>query len=173
MKQLFSPTRKMDIHQIDKCLEMEIDTVPRPCACTSVRRAARVLTRAYDASLKPSGMNITQLAVMRTVRRHPGDPLTHVAESLMMDRTSLYRELASLQRKKWISLKDEGDGRSRNATITEKGSGVLAKADSDWAIIQSAIVDRFGRAPWKAFVAELQRLIECSDTVMASTSARG
>ena len=149
---------------------MEVDTVPSPCACTSVRRAARVLTRAYDASLKPSGMNITQLAVMRTVRRHPGEPLSHLAESLMMDRTSLYRELASLQRRKWVSLKDGGDGQFRNATITEKGSAVLAKADSDWAIIQSAIVDRFGRAPWKAFVAELQRLIQCSDAVTACTS---
>lgn len=160
------------IRQIHKCLEMEIDTVPGPCVCTSVRRAARVLTRAYDASLKPSGMNITQLAVMRTVRRHPGEPLSHVAKNLMMDRTSLYRELASLQRRKWVSLNDEGDGRSRNATITEKGSGVLARADSDWAIIQSAIVDRFGRTAWKAFVPELQRLIECSGAVMASASAR-
>ena len=151
---------------------MELDTVPGPCACTSVRRAARVLTRAYDASLKPSGMNITQLAVMRTVRRHPGEPLSHLAENLMMDRTSLYRELASLQRRKWVSLKDGGDGQFRNAMITEKGSAVLAKADSDWAIIQTAIIDRFGRAPWKGFVAELQRLIQCSDAVTASTSAR-
>lgn len=150
---------------------MESDTVPGPCVCSSVRRAARVLTRAYDASLKPSGMNITQLAVMRAVRRRPGEPLSHLAENLMMDRTSLYRELASLQRRKWVSLKDEGDGRSRNAIITEKGAAVLAKADSDWSIIQTAVVDRFGRARWKAFVAELQHLIECSDTVMASTNS--
>ena len=159
----------MYINQIDKFLQMKIDNVPSPCACTSVRRAARVLTRAYDASLKPSGMNITQLAVMRAVRRRPGEPMSHLAENLMMDRTSFYRELATLRRRKWVSLKDEGDGRSRNAIITEKGSAVLAKADSEWAIIQSAIVDRFGPAPWKAFVAELQRLIECSDAVMAST----
>ena len=149
---------------------MKLDTVPGPCVCTSVRRAARVITRAYDASLKPSGMNITQLAVIRAVRRQPGEPLSHLAENLMMDRTSLYRELATLQRRKWISLK--GDGRSRNAHITEKGSAVLEKADSNWAMIQSAMVDRFGPTPWKAFVAELQRLIECSDAVMAGTSAK-
>ena len=147
---------------------MELDNVPGPCVCTSVRRAARVLARTYDASLVPCGMNVTQLAVMRAVRRHPGESLSRVAEDLEMDRTSLYRAIASLQRKKWVSLRDEGDGRSRSALITEKGHAALAKVDPDWATVQTAIVDRFGRASWKEFAGELQRLIECADAVASS-----
>jgi hypothetical protein len=34
-----------------------------------------------------------------------------------------------------------------------------------WASTQSAIVDRFGREQWHAFVAELQRLAECVTSI--------
>jgi len=150
---------------------MKQDEVPRPCACTSVRRAARVLARTYDASLVPSGMNITQLAVMRAVLRHPGEPMSRAAEGLEMDRTSLYRAIDSLRRKGWVSLTDEGDRRSRSASVTERGHAAMAKVDPEWAEVQTAIIDRFGRAHWKAFVLELQRLIECADAVASSHSS--
>jgi hypothetical protein len=32
-----------------------------PCACTTLRRAARAVTAAYDAALAPSGLRVTQL----------------------------------------------------------------------------------------------------------------
>ena len=147
---------------------MEVDDAPRPCAATSVRRAARVLSRVYDASLASSGMNITQLAVMRTVRRHPDEPLTRVAEDLGMDKTSLYRELTNAQRKKWIKIRKDADGRSRNAVITEKGRNAMSKVDPDWARIQTGLIDRFGREKWKAFSAELKRLTECAEAEKAA-----
>ena len=147
---------------------MEVDDVPRPCACTSVRRAARVLSRTYDASLVSSGMNITQFAVMRAVRRHPDEPLARIAEDLAMDRTSLYRELTNAQRKKWIKIHKDVDGRSRKVVVTEKGRNTLAKVDPNWAGIQTGLVDRFGREKWKAFSAELKRLTECADAEKAA-----
>ena len=147
---------------------MEADDVPTPCACSSVRRAARVLSRTYDASLASSGMNITQFAVMRAVHRHPGEPLSRVAEDLAMDRTSLYRELNNAQRKKWIKIRKDVDGRSRNAVITGKGRSAMANVDADWAGIQTRVVDRFGREKWKAFSAELKRLTECADAEKAA-----
>ena len=147
---------------------MDADDAPVPCACSSVRRAARVLSRTYDASLASSGMNITQFAVMRAVRRHPGEPLTRVAEDLAMDRTSLYRELNSAQRKNWIKIRKDDDGRSRNAVVTEKGRNAMAKVDIDWVSIQTGVVERFGREKWKAFSAELKRLTECADAEKAA-----
>jgi DNA-binding MarR family transcriptional regulator len=144
---------------------MNAGSVPTPCACTSVRRVARVLARAYDASLAGSGMNVTQLAVMRAILRHQKEPLTRIAEDLAMDRTSLYRALASLQRKKWINLSGGADNRSHTATVTERGNAVLSKVDPCWARVQTAVINSFGDAPWKAFVAELQRLSECANAI--------
>jgi DNA-binding MarR family transcriptional regulator len=118
-------------------------------------------------------MNVTQLAVMRAILRHPNEPLTRAADDLAMDRTSLYRALASLQRKKWVKLNDAGDARSHSASVTESGHMVLAKADAAWARTQTGIVNCFGYARWKAFVLELQHLIDCANTVAASQFVKG
>jgi DNA-binding MarR family transcriptional regulator len=123
---------------------------------------ARVLARAYDSALSGSELNITQLAVMRAVLRHPNEPLSRVAGDLELDRTSLYRALALLRKNHWIALDPGSDERSRRASVTAEGRKVLARADLSWAAAQTVIVERFGAARWPSFVAELGRLAECA-----------
>jgi DNA-binding MarR family transcriptional regulator len=120
------------------------------------------LARTYDAALAGSGINITQLAVMRAVRRHPLEPLARAAEDLAMDRTSLYRALAALAKRHWITLQDGPDGRTRAASVTAQGEAVLKRAEPGWASTQSKLVERFGVAQWQALTAELQRLAQCA-----------
>ena len=139
--------------------------VPRPCACTSMRKTSRILARAFDAALADSGLNITQLAVMRGVLRHPREPLSRVAEDLAMDRTSLYRALAALAKQHWINLSDGADSRSRTAALTKQGEAVLAAAEPGWANTQRALIERFGAAQWQVLVEELRRLADCASAV--------
>jgi DNA-binding MarR family transcriptional regulator len=152
---------------------MSPDAAPRPCACTSVRRVARVLARAYDSALSQSGLNITQLAVMRTVLRHPDEPLTRVADDLAMDRTSLYRALALLRKNHWVALDLGSDERSRRASVTAEGQKILARADQSWAAAQTVIVERFGAAKWPSFVADLRRLADCAAQIPLDPPALG
>jgi DNA-binding MarR family transcriptional regulator len=137
-------------------------SVPRPCACTTVRRASRVVARVFDAALEPAGLNITQLALLRAVQRHPGEPLLRVAEDLCMDRTSLYRAVTPMQRDGWLNISAGADGRSRAAELTRKGLQVLEAADPVWIRTQTAIIERFGRAKWPALVGDLERLAACA-----------
>jgi DNA-binding MarR family transcriptional regulator len=141
---------------------------PRPCACSSVRKTARVLARTFDVALAESGLNITQLAVMRAVLRHPRQPLTRVAEDLAMDRTSLYRALAALEKQRWIIQQDGSDGRTRAASITAAGASVLRRAEPGWARTQQALIERFGASQWQSLVAELRRLAACAQDLHAS-----
>ena len=141
---------------------------PRPCACSSVRKTARVLARTFDVALAESGLNITQLAVMRAVLRHPRQPLTRVAEDLAMDRTSLYRALAALEKQRWVTLQDGSDGRTRAASITAAGEAVLSQAEPGWARTQHALIERFGASQWQTLVAELRRLAECAQELHGS-----
>ena len=136
--------------------------LPRSCACTTVRRSARVLARTYDAALAGSGLNITQFAVMRAVQRHPEEPLSRVAEDLAMDRTSLYRALAALARHHWVSIDDGPDGRARSASITPAGHAALLRAEAPWAGTQLALIERFGATKWQSLQAELRRLTLCA-----------
>ena len=107
-------------------------------------------------------MNVTQFAVMRAVERHENEPLSRVADDLVMERTSLYRALALLERNNWIKLKSGRDNRSRRASISGLGRKALDRSQTDWAHTQSAIVEKFGRDRWAHFVAEMQRLSQCA-----------
>jgi DNA-binding MarR family transcriptional regulator len=133
-------------------------SVPRPCACTTVRRASRILARAFDVVLEPTGLNITQLAVLRAIQRHPNEPLTRVAEDLCMDRTSLYRAVNRMQREGWLRIAAGTNARSRIAEFTTRGRRVLDAADLPWGRAQTAIIERFGRDNWTSLVSELERL---------------
>ncbi|HEY3963178.1 MAG TPA: MarR family winged helix-turn-helix transcriptional regulator [Planctomycetaceae bacterium] len=144
--------------------------VPRPCVCTTIRRASRILARAFDACLEPVGLNITQLAVLRAIQRHPGEPLTRVAEDLRMDRTSLYRAVTPMQRDGWLKIAAGADARSRSAKFTTKGRRILEAADPAWISVQTEIVARFGRDQWAALVAELERLGACALATESSTT---
>jgi DNA-binding MarR family transcriptional regulator len=152
----------IDVYTSMLAAAMTSNATPNPCACASVRRAARILARTFDTALTGSGLNITQLAVMRAVQRHPHEPLSRVAEDLAMDRTSLYRALAALQRQSWISLRNGPDGRTRTAAVTPKGEEVLSRAQPGWAGTQRALIERFGAIQWQALTAELQRLAACA-----------
>ena len=132
--------------------------IPRPCVCTAVKKLSRFLGRAYDASLASSPMNVTQLAVLRCIERRHGQPLTHIAQELEMDRTSLYRALTPMRRRGWIKLTAGTNARSRSAQLTPEGRKALQKAGDRWEQIQLRIVQQFGRRRWSAFVAEMQSL---------------
>jgi len=144
---------------------MKNGDIPRPCVCTSIRKAARVLGRTYDAALSSTGLNVTQLAVMRAVLRHPDEPLSRIAEDLAMDRTSLYRAVEGLARQQWLTLNDGKDKRSRRASVTKRGEAALSQADPGWSRTQGDIVGRFGHAEWQDFARELQRLINCASDI--------
>jgi len=133
-----------------------------PCTCTTVKKLSRVLGKTYDAALSEAGINITQLAVLRCISRRSGEPLSHVADELEMDRTSLYRAIAPMERDGWISVEDGSDARSRTARLLRKGNAVLKKADKGWDEIQSKILGRFGKDEWLTLVSALNRLADCA-----------
>ncbi len=149
------------------------NSVPRPCTCTTVRRASRVLARTFDGVLEAVGLNVTQLAVLRAIQRHAGEALVRVAEDLCMDRTSLYRAVGTMRRSGWVVVREGPNARARSASVTAKGRRVLEAADPHWADAQAEVVDRFGRREWAALARQLERLAACAAAVGAARNGGG
>jgi hypothetical protein len=61
-----------------------LNQIDLPCACTTLRKAARAVSRIYDEAVAAAGMNVTQLAILRAIGRagDGGAPLSRLAESL-------------------------------------------------------------------------------------------
>jgi DNA-binding MarR family transcriptional regulator len=131
-----------------------------PCACTTLRKATRAVSRIYDDALAAAGMNVTQLAILRAIGRagDGGAPLSRLAESLVMDKTSLYRGLGPLIRSGWVVVTQAGKGRTKLVRLTTKGRRVTDAAAEPWEAAQSRVVEAFGVKRWAALHASIADL---------------
>ena len=128
------------------------------CACMSLRQASRVVTQYYEEVLRPSGIHATQFSVLAKVAGLGPITMTELAEDLMMDRTTLTRNLKYLEDKKLVRVEAGEDLRTRQIELTRKGEKALSKALPLWDKAQSQIIRKLGRSNWDALRAELDAL---------------
>lgn len=130
------------------------------CACTALRKAARAVSRAYDDALSGTGMTIAQFSVLRHVARGGEMPLSRLAEALVMDRTSLYRALAPLERQGWIDTAQASHGRARIASLTEAGRAAMEGATEPWRKAQERLIGALGPGDWSQLETLLRGVVD-------------
>jgi len=130
------------------------------CACTRVRSAARLMSRAYDEALRPSGVTAAQLAILAAVDVGEATSIAELSKRLAMDRTTLSRNLKPLQRAGWIGLGAEGWKRSKTVHMRPQGKLRLARAKMLWHGAQASFLKRFGKAQWMRAEADLRAMSE-------------
>jgi len=139
-------------------------TTPREmietCACHKSRMAARAVTRAYDEALRPVGLRATQVSLLAAVAVDGAMSITALARLLGMDRSTLTRNLAPLEKEGLLALGDEGWRRSRTLTITGPGRERLRAATPLWEAAQSRLRRGLGGERWDEVRHSLEHLIE-------------
>ena len=139
----------------DKELRKEIG---RTCACFNLRRAARLVTQRFDSVLRESGIKATQLSILMAAYRQEDIRLTRMARTLGMERTTLTRNLALLEKRDMLSVEEGRDRRERRVNITPKGVKLLHGALPLWKMAQSEVVDAVGPKKWDAMLSGLHEV---------------
>jgi DNA-binding MarR family transcriptional regulator len=130
---------------------MSADAKPGPeagfqeCNCLAIRQAARHVTQFYDQLFAPAGLRATQFAILSRLRR--GGPMTinALAALLVMDRTTLGRNILPLQRDGLIEVAaSPADRRRRELRLTEAGIAKHREAVERWAVAQQRFDSVFG-----------------------------
>ena len=102
------------------------------CTCALIRRSARQITQTYDAALKDTGLRITQYSILANLDRMKSLSITELSKLMVIDRTTLTRNLRPLQRDGLVALSDGPDKRSRALTLTDAGRERLEAARPLW-----------------------------------------
>lgn len=103
------------------------------CNCFAMRKAARQISRFYDAHLERSGIRITQFLTLAALNQLGSAAVGAVAERLDIERTAMGKMVEFLQRDGLVTIKPSPtDGRSRLIELTEKGSRLHKKAAPLW-----------------------------------------
>ena len=115
------------------------------CNCLAVRQAARHITQFYDQCLAPSGLRTTQFSILAKLKRLGPMTINALAADLVMDRTTLGRNILPLQREGLIAVvKGRTDRRSKELRVTEAGAERLRTAVKGWAEAQTRFEAVFG-----------------------------
>jgi DNA-binding MarR family transcriptional regulator len=118
------------------------------CLCHNVRMASRVVSRAYDEALRPTGLRATQVAVLAAVGARGALSIKSLADSLEMERTTLTRNLGPLEAQGLVSIAPEARHRSRMLTLTTAGKTALLKALPLWEKAQQSSMHQLGDQRW-------------------------
>ena len=132
------------------------------CACFNLRRAARAVTQFYEGFLQETGLRVTQLSILFASYLTGEVTVSHLADELGMDRTTLTRNLKPLQDQGLISVKQGNDRRTKAITLTLKGKELLIRALPRWKEAQEQLVRRLGRDRFKSLLAELSATVSAA-----------
>jgi DNA-binding MarR family transcriptional regulator len=114
--------------------------LPTQCACSKLRRSARIVTSIYDEALAPSGLTVAQFALLRMLERVGPCSLSALAEAAALDRTTLNRNLRPLEQAKLVaSAGCTEDQRARIIRLSDEGAAAIRAAEPHWRAAQARI----------------------------------
>ncbi len=123
------------------------------CACFQVRKLSRAITRAYDHHLSAVDLRITQFTILNSVAVSGAAHLNQIADALVMDRSTLGRNIRPLIKAGLIeSRPDEKDGRAQVLALTAAGEAKLADALPLWRMAQKELDRKLGGADLMSLV---------------------
>jgi len=114
------------------------------CNLLALRQATRRATQFYDEFLAPAGVRGTQFSILAKLRAGGPTAIGEMARLLVMDRTTLGRNLEPLRRQGMIRLIAGEDRRERLIHLTEKGEAAIRRAIPLWQRAQAGFEARYG-----------------------------
>jgi DNA-binding MarR family transcriptional regulator len=119
-------------------------TNPAGCNCLALRQAARHVSQFYDQFLIGSGLRTTQYSILARLQRKGPMSINALAAELVMDRTTLGRNILPLQRDGLIAVAAGRDRRSKDVRLTEAGAARFRAAVKAWDTAQMRFEAAFG-----------------------------
>ena len=115
------------------------------CNCLAVRQAARYVTQLYDRHLAVCGLRTSQYGILARLKRRGPMTINELAAELIIDRTTLGRNLRPLERDGLITITPgHTDRRLKELRLTEAGAARLEETREAWLAAQRRFEIGFG-----------------------------
>jgi DNA-binding MarR family transcriptional regulator len=131
------------------------------CSCAALRRASRAASQHYDAALQPLDLKATQFTLLASLARlgatrpASGLALSRLAELLVVERTTLTRNLKPMESRGLVLITPDEDQRRKRISITKAGAALFEEALPHWAEAQEQFLKSLGEARWKRLTKDL------------------
>ncbi len=131
------------------------------CNCLALRQASRHVSQMYDRHLAPFDLTLNQFSILAQLATRGPASINELAKNLIMDRTTLSRNLKPLQQAGWITqTPDETDRRSHCLRLSAAGHQHCQLALPAWLAAQTQFEQTFGDAPAASLRQVLQTITQ-------------
>jgi DNA-binding MarR family transcriptional regulator len=126
-------------------MPQEVTISTETCNCFAVRSAARHVTQFYDEFLAPVGLRTTQFSILSKLKRKGPLTINALAKDMVMDRSTLTRNIQPLERDGLIAVGvAAADRRAKELRITAAGQKRLQAGFKAWTSAQERFESSFG-----------------------------
>jgi DNA-binding MarR family transcriptional regulator len=127
------------------------------CVNFNLRKAVRAVSQHYDKILAPAKLRCTQFTILTILSQTDALTITGLAEHLVMDRTTLTRNLKPLEKEGYLTiLPGIVDKRSRRIMLTNAGKEAHKNAIPYWQQAQKEMVSFMGKGNTRQLIMDLQ-----------------
>jgi DNA-binding MarR family transcriptional regulator len=140
------------------------------CAGGGLRSASRAISRFYGAAFAPLDLTAMQFSLLVAVNLGGPIPLSRLAKFLVLDRTSLYRAVKPLVRRRCVRILPGRTERERTAALTEAGRRLLREALPVWKMTQERFVGALGPEAWAALNSGLRQVVPTVQALESGSS---
>jgi DNA-binding MarR family transcriptional regulator len=130
------------------------------CACFNIRKTARAITNLYDTVLRPTELRATHAILLMAIATAGTPTISQLAEAMVMDRTTVARELKPLEDQGLVRITPGGDRRTRLVQLTEAGHAKRHAIIPLWQQAQARIIGAgLGHERWGRLYDDLQEVV--------------
>ena len=133
-----------------------------PCYCLKLRTAARMVTGIYDRAVSPFGLRVTQFGLLSRFNRIGPLSMSELTDCMCLDRTTLVRNLAILQKQGLIESTPAPDRRAKVLRLTPAGSALMKKARPAWDKVQKQMEEILPEQDRQAIDEILEKLLRAT-----------
>jgi DNA-binding MarR family transcriptional regulator len=131
------------------------------CVCFNIRKSARAITQLYEDALRPTGLRATQFTLLVATRVMGTATISGLAKVLVMDRTTLTRNLKPLEKQGFVRiLPGNEDRREREVTLTITGQETLTEALPLWKTVQESVTEALGQGRVTRLLKDLSATVD-------------
>ncbi|MGY3213624.1 MarR family winged helix-turn-helix transcriptional regulator [Mucilaginibacter sp. HD30] len=117
---------------------------PMVCYNSRVKMLNRLINARYDAALKPYRLTGSQFTLLLFIGKAKSTNQKMIADLLMINFTTVSREVAKIKIAAWIVFEKAIDARNSQISLSEKGRALLTEVLPVWANINNEMEGLLG-----------------------------
>lgn len=135
------------------------------CACFNFAKASRSVTQLFNATLQPSGLRSTQFVLLATVYAEEPVSMTRLAQAVVVDRSTLARNLKPLEREGFVKTVRTPGARGNSVQLTARGRRKVADTIPLWEKAQAEFIESLGVGRWSRLLKGLNAAVDTKRTI--------